>query len=213
MELENRGTKMTFDVKRASEAQLELSKRVKVYDCFDRIKTVGGLDVSYRKDVGVSVLSIFEGDEIKKILYVKAKVPIPYVPGFLAFREAPLHLTLLMKFKPTITMIDGHGIAHPRGLGIASHVGVVLDIPTIGVAKRRLYGQEELCDGKECLVDERGKLLAYIISKGKRKLYVSPGHCVSHETALEVVKRYLRYSLPEPIRVSDMLSRRLAKGV
>ena len=204
---------MIFDARKASEAQHKLSSMVKLEDCFDKVETVGGLDVSYRGDVGVSVLSIFRGAVLERVFYVKARVPIPYVPGFLAFREAPLHISLLMRFKPTVTMIDGHGIAHPRGLGIASHVGVVLNVPTIGVAKRRLYGFEDKCGNEECLVDERGRLLAYIVRRGKRKLYVSPGHCISHETALEIVRKYLKYSLPEPIRISDTLSRRLARGL
>ncbi len=213
MELGSRGAYMIFNRRRASEVQRKLSSMIKLEDCFDRIETVGGLDVSYKGDVGVSVLSVFRGDKLEKLLYVKMRVPIPYIPGFLAFREAPLHLALLMKVKPTVTMIDGHGIAHPRGLGIASHVGVVLNIPTIGVAKKRLYGVEGICGGEPCLTDDKGNLLAYIVKRGKRRLYVSPGHCISHRTALEVVKRYLKYSMPEPIRVSDALSRRLVRGL
>ncbi len=204
---------MTFKASVAKELQRKLAEKVKLEDCFEKVEVVGGLDVSYKKGVGVSVLSLVEFETLKplKFYYVKAEVPIPYVPGFLAFREAPLHLTLLKKVKGyDVVLVDGHGIAHPRGLGIASHVGVVANVPTIGVAKKRLVGEESTCSGKPCLLYE-GKVIAYIIQKGRRKLYVSPGHCVSLESAYEIVKSLLKYSLPEPIRLSDRLSRALAR--
>ena len=205
---------MAFDVNKAKRLQEALKKKVKLEDCFEEIKEVGGLDVSYKGNIGVSVLTVMNYSEkkVKSIYYVKGEVPIPYRPGFLAFREAPLHLTLLSEFKPDVTLVDGHGIAHPRGLGIASHVGVVMDVPTIGVAKKRLYGKESSC-GKPCLVDEEGRPIAYIIQRGRSKLYVSPGHCVSLDSAYEIVRNLLlRGKLPEPIRISDKVSRLLARG-
>ena len=205
---------MSFRRERAKRLQEELSKLVKEEDCFDKIKIVGGLDVSYKGNAGVSVLSLVDYESLKplKFYYVRSEVPVPYVPGFLAFREAPLHLTLLKKVKGyDLVLVDGHGRAHPRGLGIASHVGVVLNVPTIGVAKKRLVGEERECGDKICLI-YGGRVVAYVLKRGRRKLYVSVGHCVSLETAYEVVKRLTLKSLPEPIRLSDSLSRRLARG-
>ncbi len=205
---------MKFDIKKARKLQEVLRRKIILDDCFGNLRTVGGLDVSYRGETGVSVLTImdFASKRLKKVYYVKGKVPIPYIPGFLAFREAPLHIALLSTFKPDVVLVDGHGIAHPRGLGIASHVGIVTGVPTIGVAKKKLYGKESSC-GKPCLTNDVGEPIAYIIEIGKRKLYVSPGHCVSLETAYSIVKSMLiKGKLPEPIRISDKISRILAKS-
>ncbi|ABU81520.1 endonuclease V [Ignicoccus hospitalis] len=208
---------MTFDRRRASELQRKLSELVKEEDCFDpeAVEAVGGLDVSYKGDVGVSALSLIDYKTLRplKHYYVVARVPIPYVPGFLAFREAPLHLTLIKKVKGyDLLLVDGHGRTHPRGLGIASHVGVTSGVPTVGVAKRRLVGEEERCGERECLVHE-GKVVAYVIRRGKQKLYVSVGHCVSLETAYQIVKRLTVRRLPEPIAWADRISRSLARSL
>ncbi len=185
-------------------------------DCFDEVRSVGGLDVSYSRDrrYGVGVLSVFDfnAKELIELRYSHSKVPIPYKPTFLAFREVPLYYPLLKTDRPTVVMVDGHGIAHPRGFGVASHIGLVTGTPTIGVAKKRLYGERDKCEFGECLYNEKGDVIAAILRKGKRELYVSIGHCVSLESAVQIVKSFLKYSLPEPIRVSDSISRRLIKS-
>ncbi len=150
---------------------------------------------------------------LKEQLFDVAPVPIPYVPGFLAFREVPLYIPLLKKRRPTVTLVDGHGIAHPRGLGVASHVGIVSQVPTIGVAKKRLYGEEGPCEFGKCLFDGN-KPIAGILERGKKRLYVSVGHCVSLRTAVKIVKDLWKGSkLPEPIRFSDKASRELARSM
>ena len=205
---------MKFSARKAAELQRRLAEKVVLEDCFDKVEVLGGLDVSYKGGIGVSALSLVEYSSLKhlKSYYVVAEVPIPYVPGFLAFREAPLHLSLLKTVKEyDVILVDGHGIAHPRRLGIASHVGVVANVPTVGVAKKRLVGEERECGERRCLVYE-GEVVAYVLEKGKRKLYVSPGHCVSLETAYEIVKNSTKGKLPEPIRISDSLSRALARA-
>ncbi len=205
---------MKFDVKRAKKLQEALREKLVLNDCFDKVEKVGGLDVSYKGNLGVSVLTVMNYSEkkVEGIYYVKGEVPIAYRPGFLAFREAPLHITLLLKYRPDVVLVDGHGIAHPRGLGIASHVGVVTGVPTIGVAKKKLYGTESFC-GRPCLVDEKGRAIAYILELGRKKLYISPGHCVGLETAYAIVESLMiRGKLPEPIRISDKVSRLLARS-
>ncbi|NPA85647.1 MAG: endonuclease V [Crenarchaeota archaeon] len=206
---------MRFSAERARELQRELAEKVVLEDCFSEAELLGGLDVSYRKGVGVSVLSVVERSTLKlvKSYYVRAEVPIPYVPGLLAFREAPLHLALLKEVKGyDVVLVDGHGIAHPRGLGIASHVGVAAGVPTIGVAKRRLAGEEAECGGRRCL-KIGGRTVAYVLGEGRRKLYVSPGHCVSLESAYEIVRSVTKGRLPEPIRLSDSISRALTRSL
>ncbi len=205
---------MRFNAEKAKRLQEALRERLVLRDCFNTVEKVGGLDVSYKGNLGVSALTVMNylTKKVERIYYVKGEVPITYRPGFLAFREAPLHITLLMRYRPDVVLVDGHGIAHPRGLGIASHVGVVTGVPTIGVAKKRLYGTERYC-GKPCLVNANEEPIAYILEIGKRKLYVSPGHCVSLETAYDIVKNLIiKGKLPEPIRISDRVSRLLARS-
>jgi deoxyribonuclease V len=146
---------------------------------------------------------------------VEGKVSFPYVPGLLSFREAPLLAQALKRLKgtPDLLLIDGQGYAHPRRLGIASHIGLMAGLPTIGCAKSRLCGehaepgsrrgsQTELRDGGEVI----GAVLR--TRDGVKPLYVSAGHRISLEAAVQWVLRLApRYRLPEPIRVADALSK------
>src|SRR5262249_46364583 len=142
-------------------------------------------------------------------------VDFPYIPGLLAYREIPAILAALSKLKtiPDLLMVDGHGIAHPRRMGIAAHLGVILDMPTIGVAKSRLTGsfqepgptkgdRSALMAGKECI----GTVLRS--RDNVHPLFISPGHRVSMDTALALTLRCLtRYRLPEPTRMADKYSK------
>ncbi|MEB3756832.1 MAG: endonuclease V [Desulfurococcales archaeon] len=205
-----------FDSKRAFIAQKVLSKKILKEDHVRRIQIIGGLDLSYtnNKSIGIAVLSIVDYRSLKliKCFYATTYTCIPYIPGLLAFREMPpiaLLLTWAKKRKllPDVLIVDGHGIAHPRGFGIASHVGVVFDVPSIGVAKRRLTGIED--DNK--VVDKKtGEIIAYILYKGNRKIYVSIGHKVSLETAVNIVRRtWTRGRIPVPTLLADRFSKQL----
>ena len=128
----------------------------------------------------------------------------PYIPTYLAYREIPIITKIIEKLeqKPDMVMVDGNGILHPFGIGIASHLGVVMNIPTIGVAKGLLCGEE-----KNGIITINGSLSGYALHHSKKPIFVSPGHRVSTETALKIVKHFLRYRLPEPIRHAHILAR------
>jgi deoxyribonuclease V len=141
---------------------------------------------------------------------------MPYIPGLLSFREIPAALGAFEKLSviPELVMVDGQGIAHPRRLGVAAHLGLWLDLPTIGIAKSRLYGQHAevgeqrgdwvpLSAGQETIG-------AVLRSRTKVKpVYVSPGHRITLETSLAWVLRCLgRTKLPEPTRLADRLASR-----
>ncbi len=142
--------------------------------------------------------------------------PFPYVPGFLALREAPPVMAALDKLplRPDLLMVDGHGIAHPRRFGIASYLGVTLDTPTIGVAKSRLVGEHEE-PGAEVgawtpLVDG-GELIGAVLRTraGVKPLYISVGHRIDLATAIRLTLAATRgHRLPEPTRLADRLSKR-----
>ncbi|UCF08653.1 MAG: endonuclease V [Thermoplasmata archaeon] len=197
------------------EEQKRLKRKVVLKDSFSEIETVAGLDVAYNTK-GFGACTVFDYGKMKVIkeITLSSEVDIPYIPTYLAFRELPVIERMWKKIqkKPDVLLIDGNGVLHPLGLGIASHVGVKLNIPTIGVAKSLLCGQlkkENLEAGKHSEVEHEGKVIGYALRsspKAKKLIYISPGHKVSFDTALEIVERSCRYKIPEPIRAAHRMA-------
>ena len=162
----------------------------------------------------VVVLNLTDLKVLEKALASKT-VTFPYVPGMLAFREGPVILEALGKLKspPDLLMVDGQGIAHPRRFGLACHVGVLADLPAIGVAKSRLVGSYEDPAperGSSAPLVVQGDVVGEVVRTRTRTrpLFVSTGHRLCLETAVNWVLRCVgRYRLPEPIRAADRLSR------
>ena len=137
-------------------------------------------------------------------------VSTKYVPGFLGFREGPLIVGIAenVRTRPDVFLIDGQGVAHPRKFGLACHVGLALDQPTIGVAKSRLYGRSD--DNK--ILDPGGEVIGRILTADSRKFYVSVGHRISLETASHLVEKSLVNGHPAPLRQAHIESIRAKKG-
>jgi len=191
----------------------------------DPIRVVAGADVSYSRKLGltVGVVVLCRADGLETIAEGSAAQPtrFPYVPGLLSFREAPVILEVLERFAGEfdVLLVDGHGLAHPRRLGLASHLGVILDVPTVGCAKSRLVGEYEepgrdrsvrtpLTDGGERI----GTVLR--TRAGVKPLFVSIGHRVSLEYAEEItLATAVKYRLPEPLRRAHNLVTRVRKGM
>ncbi|HZC76226.1 MAG TPA: deoxyribonuclease V, partial [Ktedonobacterales bacterium] len=182
----------------------------------DDIRTVAGVDVSYG-EVGraaVVVLS-FPALEVLEEVAFEGAARFPYVPGLLSFREGPLALAALerVQTRPDVLMFDGQGYAHPRRLGLASHLGVYLDMPSIGAAKSRLVGtyvEPGPNIGDRSPLVHRGEVVGVALRTKPRTnpLFVSAGHKLDLETAVAVVLRCLRgYRLPEPTRLADKLTK------
>jgi deoxyribonuclease V len=211
--------------KQAIEVQKALREKVDITPLTGKVRTIAGADVSlnmFGKDLYAGIV-VFSYPELERIEYalVKVKVSFPYIPGLLSFREVPGLLECLSKLKnrPDLIMVDGQGIAHPRRLGIATHLGLVTGIPTIGCAKSRLYGvhNEPLRVGsaKRLLDPYTGDVLGYALKSktGSKPLIISPGHGISAEESLEIVKSTLRgYRLPEPTKAAHELVNRFRKG-
>ncbi|MDD2902862.1 MAG: endonuclease V [Syntrophales bacterium] len=146
--------------------------------------------------------------------------PFPYRTGLLSFREAPILAAAYKRLKqrPDVILVDGQGLAHPRGLGLATHLGLVLEVPTIGVAKSRLIGSGEEPDqdaGAASPLIYQGKEVGLILrtQKGRKPVYLSAGHRITLAESREIVMRCVqRYRSPEPLRQADRLSRRLRSG-
>ena len=177
---------------------------------------IGGCDSSFpTPDTILSVVVVLEFPSLALVekVYSHGPVTMPYVPGFLSFREAPNVVQAFAKLqtRPDVLMVDGHGIAHPRRVGIAAHLGVLLDVPTFGVAKNKLTGtfQEPGPEKGSTapLTDARsGELIGEVVRSKANvlPLFVSPGHRCDQATATRLTLACLRgYKLPEPTRLAD----------
>ncbi|MFW9800033.1 MAG: endonuclease V [Candidatus Thorarchaeota archaeon] len=201
-------------IARLKAEQKRLAERVIMEDIppFDN-KFVTGIDVSYAEyiAVGCVVLMDMESWEIIQTEQRTVECSVPYIPGYFFLREGPVLIELLKDIdKPGPVLIDGNGILHPRRLGLASHVGVHLDLQTIGVSKKLLLGEKQprqgneagILDGSECI----GRALW--LSGRKRPVYVSVGHRISLSTAVEVVRSSSVSGYPEPLREAHRISKR-----
>jgi deoxyribonuclease V len=205
----------------AREIQKQLAGEVVLMDDFGPLKLIAGVDVGFEDggQITRAAVVLLDAETLEPLAQTLARVPtsMPYIPGLLSFRELPAVLQALDSLGQTPDLIfsDGHGIAHPRGLGIAAHLGVITGLPTIGVAKKILTGQHdalgEVRGDQVDLHDKNGKVIGTVLrSKDKvRPLIISPGNRVSLETAPQLVMRYVtRYRLPEPTRLADRLASR-----
>lgn len=198
----------------ARRLQGELAERVRLEGHLSNVRTLAALDASMTKDgpiVAAAVLWDVEAQEVIEVglAAVSQDEVFPYVSGFLSFREAPAYLSALAELSqtPELLLVDGQGIAHPRGLGIAAHLGVHLDMPSIGVAKSRLYGKatgelnEEV--GSAVALGAKGEQIGWVYRSRTRvnPLYLSPGHRVAMQEVLDFVRSLPgKTKLPEPLR-------------
>ncbi len=197
--------------------QLEIAKKVILTDKMpNRIKTIGGFDVSYPGEEAYSAGVVLDSGtlEVMEKKVVRMRAEFPYIPTFLSFREGPLIMKAYKKLKtrPDVLMINGQGIAHPLRVGLATHVGVKLGKPTIGIAQKRLVGEHETPEkpGEHSKLVFKGEQVGWVVrtKKNCNPIFVSPGHMVSLEKTLDVVSKCVRDSkLPEPLRIAHGLSK------
>jgi len=203
-------------VAEAREIQLKLATRVLTESQVSSPRLVGGIDISSPDAEGVAkgavVVLRYPDLEIVEIEVAQGKVMFPYIPGLLSFREAPLILAACEKLcnTPDLILVDGQGVAHPRRFGLASHVGLFLDLPTIGCAKSILCGQhgpmgEEAGSHADLLDDGQVIGAALRTKSGMKPVYVSVGHKIDLASALQWTLRCCRgHRLPEPTRLAHL---------
>jgi deoxyribonuclease V len=205
--------------KQAIELQKQLAYEVIRYDDFvEPVKTVAGIDLGYdaKNDTSRAVVVVLKFPELELIETAEALLPIqfPYVPGLLSFRETPVAIKALEKLNltPDLILCDGQGIAHPRRFGIACHIGLITNIPSVGVAKSLLVGKYEtlgLNRGSIAPLIHRNEEIGLALrTKDKiQPVYVSVGHKISLETAVSYVLQCApKYRLPETTRLADKLA-------
>lgn len=213
------------DLEELEERQRELADLVRLEDGLGKVETVAGFDVAYDGTTGFGALVRTRVDDLETIAILETvtEVKLPYIPGLLAFRELPVlrELWHRVETQPDVLLVDGGGLIHPRRLGSASHAGVELEVPAVGVTKNLLLGEvvgslEAPGDTAEILDD--GELIGYAYRSctrpnAKHPIYVSPGHRVSPERSLEIVKALCtgRCKLPEPVQRADRAAAELKR--
>ncbi len=203
----------------AKALQRELAKRVVREDRLDEVSHIAGVDMAINEVNGMAraavVLLSYPALEIEERHVYEEPVRMPYVPGLLSFRELPCILGAfeLLKQQPELVMVDGQGIAHPRRLGIASHLGLWLDLPSIGCAKSILTGHHKPLSeeaGSWVMLEADGEVIGAVLRTRAhvKPMIISLGHRISLETSLRYVLACCRgYRLPEPTRLADKLSK------
>lgn len=208
--------KDSFSVEKARKAQLRLSEKIISEDALpEKIRLVAGVDVAYTKEIAISAVAVLDYDSLKLVESQTAhhKTCFPYISTLLSFREIPPTISGIRKLQvsPDVFLVDGHGVAHPYRCGFASHLGLVIGKPTIGVAKSGLLREvKEINNGKNVsLLKHKEEIVGakIIIRHECKPLYVSIGHMISLETAIKVVKHCIHQShIPEPILKAHKLA-------
>ncbi len=204
--------------KEAIEIQKSLQSHVNLQDDFGEIKTVAGVDVGFEENNAITRAAIIVLD-LESLVLIESAVArrpttFPYVPGLLSFREIPAVLQAMLELKavPDLLLCDGQGIAHPRRFGIAAHLGLLTDIPAVGVAKSRLVGTHDDVPaekGSHVPLMDKGEQIGVVLRTRTdvRPLFISPGHRISMHSAIKFVMQCVtKYRLPETTRLAHTLA-------
>ena len=215
----NHSHRWDLTIKQAKQVQTKLSRLVVTKDHLPEvINYVAGIDVGFENagKITRAAVVILDASTLRLVdsALIRNKTTFPYVPGYLSFRELPAVIKAFedICIKPDIVLCDGQGIAHPRRLGIASHLGVLTGLTTIGVAKSRLIGTYQepgIKKGNKCLLYDGKDKIGYVLRTrdNVKPLFISPGHNISLQTACDIVlKCTTKYRLPETTRFAHHLA-------
>lgn len=211
------------DIKGARRIQEILRWKAEIIQLKKVPKNIAGVDAAFFQDkvIGVACLYTYpditfieEADSVTNVLF-------PYVPGFLSFREGQAIIRAIhgLKIKPDVIIFDGQGIAHPAGLGIATHIGVLLGMPTIGCAKSRLIGEYEepgSQKGNWSFLRYNSKTVGAVLrtKDDVKPLFVSPGHRIDLKYSIDIVISCTRkHRIPEPLRRADFISKKIKRAL
>ena len=194
-----------MDLNKLKQEQIKLAKKVIINDKFEKIERIAGVDQTFLGEEIISGIVVCNYKDLKPIEKENAvvKEKFPYISGFLSYRESPAIIEAFNKLdnKPDILIVDGNGILHPRRIGMASHVGILLDTATIGVAKSLIGG--ELKQGT-IYMEKEARGYELISREHAKPIYVSPGHKISLKSSLEISKKCIKFphKLPEPLHLA-----------
>jgi deoxyribonuclease V len=208
--------KHRFSANKAHEAQLRMSEKITFEDRLPkRICSVAGVDIAYTEGVSIGAVAVIDYDSFKLVEKQTAfcKTRFPYIPTLLSFRETEPAVLCIRKLhsQPDLFIVDAHGFAHPYHCGFASHLGLILRKPVIGVAKSKLIGEvktaQSKADANLIEYDQRTIGAAVTTKSGCKPVYVSVGHMISLETAIKIVKHCARNNrMPEPVLMAHSIA-------
>jgi deoxyribonuclease V len=204
-----------MDVEKLKEEQIKLSKKVSTKDSFEDFETVAGIDNAYVDKKIISAVVVCDKNlEVIDQAYSLEDIKFPYVPGFLGYREVPAMVIAYNKLnkKPDLLIVDGNGVLHPRRFGLASHLGILLDLVTIGVTKNLLLGEVKQ---DKVYVDNELRAICLRTKKGSKPIYVSPGNKISIKTAALICKNLIKkpHKLPEPLALAHKYANKIKKTI
>ncbi len=195
-----------------------LAKKISLVDKFSvPIRMVGGISQAFygNKIISASVVLDYRDLEVKEKTYCIDRIDFPYIPTFLFFREgrAAIKSYQKLKTKPDIVFIHGHGISHPRGIGMASHMALVLNIATIGIAKSILCGEFKTPEkGPEKMFLNK-RHVGWVVGGKHKPIFISPGHNISIQSSLKISFRCLKeHRLPEPLFQAHLYANEVKRG-
>jgi deoxyribonuclease V len=202
--------------------QRELAPLVSLVDQPGDFRLIAGVDLALgrfaKEGRAAALVWDRESGEVVEYATVERPIPLPYIPGLLAFREGPLIEEALAQIQsaPDVILVDGHGIVHPRRFGIGAHIGVLADCVTIGIGKTPFFGTTAdpgaIPGDHTPILAPEGELIGYTLRSraGSKPIFVSPGHHVSPQRAVEIVMACMGgHRLPEPLHLADRLSKAL----
>ena len=210
-------------VEEAIHIQEALKARIILKNTFSEVRSVGGGDVAYSKKgnlvLGAMVVLSFPEMELLDTATAKGKVSFPYIPGLFSFREGPILIKAFqkLKLKPEVMIYDGQGVAHPRGMGLASHMGLWLDLPSIGCAKAPLLPEfisPGPLRGSFEWIRREGKKVGVVLrtKENVKPLFISPGHRIDFPTSNRLILQSCKgFRFPEPLRKAHQLAERVAQ--
>lgn len=206
---------MVINIEKLKKEQIELARKLILKDSFEEINTVAGCDLAFfnNKIIAAFVICTYKTLSVVEKKYALQDLKFPYIPGFLNYRESPVIVEAYSKLehRPSLIILPRSGILHERKLGLASHVGISLDIPTVGITQKLLFGEIK---NDKIYVDNE---LSGIQLKTKEKanpIFISPGHKISLKTSLEVVKKCMKehHKLPEPLTLAHKYANKIKKA-
>lgn len=211
------------NIQDAKIVQASLTDKVKIIPLRKSPQFIAGVDAAFTEDKVIGIACLYKYPEM--ILLAEAfaimKCLFPYIPGFLSFREGPAIVEAVrkLKIKPDVIIFDGQGIAHPKGLGIASHIGVLLNIPAIGCAKSRLTGEYRepgIRKGTSSPLRLKGRTIGAVLRTrdNVKPVFISPGHLVDLKSSIGIVLGCIsKFRIPEPVRRADILSKQMRREI
>ena len=201
-----------YPLKKLRQEQIYLGNNILLEDDFEKIETVAGIDVAYpdnefHEACGACVVLDYQTNQIIEESVVFSPTDFPFISTYFSYRELPIVQKIIdqIQLSPSVLLLDGNGIIHPVHCGFASHAGITLKLPTIGVAKTLLFGSVK--DSK-VIIDKEQRGYAFTKKQGMKPIYVSPGHRISHKTSLTIVKKLSITKIPEPLRLAHQLAKK-----